>query len=95
MATETTNLVLCADCGREAPHNARGLCRACYKRHERYGNLHRWPRLGVKREFIYRREDFNEMRSWGLSVREAAERLGVNHNTALRYERARLAGGDE
>jgi hypothetical protein len=38
-----------------------------------------------------RREDYADLRAWGISVEEAAARLGVHVRTAWRYERARHA----
>jgi hypothetical protein len=67
---------------------ARGLCWSCYRSANAAGMLP--PALiSNPREATDRRADFAELRSWGLSVADAAARLGVCKRTAERYEAAR------
>jgi hypothetical protein len=35
--------ITCACCGREGPHHARNLVRACWRRHQKHGTLARFP----------------------------------------------------
>jgi hypothetical protein len=41
-----------------------------------------------RRQAEGRREDFAELRSWGLTIGQAAERLGVTIRTGHRYAAA-------
>lgn len=42
--------------------------------------------LAPQTKFEGRLEDYAELRSWGLTRRQAAERMGVTLRTAERYE---------
>jgi hypothetical protein len=70
-------------CGR-TPVHARGLAKSCYDR----SRWHGWPGALPPRPSD-RREDYAELRSWGIGRRDAAARIGVCLRTIDRYE-ARL-----
>lgn len=44
--------------------------------------------LAPQTAFEARLEDYSDLRSWGLTRRQAAERMGITLRTADRYERA-------
>ncbi|WP_435109949.1 hypothetical protein [Nocardiopsis synnemataformans] len=89
-------------CGRTGTHTARGLLPDCYDRALRAGRLTDYPshpmslerRQAAARQMVQgkqaamraRLEDYVELRSWGLSLREAVARLGVTTRTGWRYE---------
>lgn len=63
----------------------RGYCPRCYER----WRIHGFPECGPPPLFAAvagRRADYAELRSWRLTVAEAAARLGVSERTAWRYE---------
>ena len=88
MSTPTTD-VLCLDCGEIGQHHSRRLCTVCYPQRWRSGTLNQFALLTESLPASRRREDFAELRSRRVSVRVAAERIGVSTRTAERYE-ARL-----
>lgn len=91
-------------CARPEPANPfrdgwrRGYCQRCYRRYRRCWR--RWrdagfpesglPQPGRPWQFAAagRHEDYAELRSWGLSLAEAADRMQVTRRTAQRYEAA-------
>lgn len=83
-------------CGRTGRHYGRGLVMACWNREQRNRNLDRYPRTTpeptprpmrlVSESVAGRVADYAELRSWGVSLHEAAARLGVTSRTAHRYE---------
>ncbi|WP_144069894.1 helix-turn-helix domain-containing protein [Nonomuraea indica] len=81
--------VLCACCEELGLHGGRGLCHTCYRRHLAAGTLAQYPRLQTWLSAQGRIADFAELRERGLTVREAAEQIGVSLRTAERYQ-ARL-----
>ena len=95
------NKVPCANCPRVDVNNGRGLCRRCYTRSYRAGHPATVPppideatRNARAQQAIAERrqariEDYTELRDWGLSVRDAAARVGVTYGTGLQYEAAR------
>ena len=72
----------------------RGWCPPCYRRwcdHGKPASGPPTPRQGAGGgPHPGRIEDYADLRSWGLTLAEAALRLGVTKRTAQRYE-ARLA----
>jgi len=76
---------------------ALGYCRACYRRHERAGRPASGPpspvpnsdRVAARNRALRaaRLEDYADLRSWGVSIADAAARVGVSRATAERYER--------
>jgi hypothetical protein len=87
----------CLDCHRPRPHFGRHLCAACYKRRLRAGTLTARPTLMRRttspppqaRPALARFEDYAMLRGpdgGRLTVRHAAERVGVTVRTAWRYE---------
>jgi hypothetical protein len=75
----------------------RGCCGSCYNRWQRHGLTgDRPPPPARSWEFTRaaRLEDYTELRSWGLSARDTAARLGVSPRTVQRYARlARTTNG--
>jgi hypothetical protein len=51
----------------------------------RAGVLGRAARSAIREGRV---EDYAELRSWGLTRAQAAERLGVSYRTAMRYQRS-------
>lgn len=78
--------VLCVCCGGLGRHSGRRLCKTCYSRHHLARTLDRHPVLGYALPKLWRVESYAELRGRGLSVRDAAERLGVSDRTGTRYE---------
>ena len=90
-------------CGQTGPHAARGLLETCYRRALELGEHTRYPKRPVdaqtrqrlndnlRRVHHQRRaarvEDYAELRSWGCTRAEAAERLGVSGRTTVRWNR--------
>lgn len=67
----------CKDCKEFGPIGGRGLCKKrCYGYHYNNGTLEKFPRLTWKRAELL--AEFNLCRARGLSVREAAEKIGVS-----------------
>lgn len=90
----TTVEVECACCGGIGLHQGRALCVACYRWHDKNGTLHKYPPLQTWLSTLARIDDFAEYRARGLSVRAAAEAVGVTKRSGERYEhrlRARQA----
>lgn len=83
----------CARCPRPRRYPTCGLCDPCYQQWRRDGR----PDLGTWQPHVQcstsaesvagRREDYAELRGFGLSVEDAAARLGVHERTGWRYER--------
>lgn len=81
-------------CGRIGANHARGLVDACYQRLRAAGLLYLYPpppsggprtaRLLGERGGE-RAEDYAELRDWGLSRRQAAQRMGVTLRQVDRY----------
>lgn len=74
---------------------AHQLCENCYLRWQRAGfpeevppPLRPWGRV-----YPARLEDYADLRSWGVGLRDAAVRLGVSVRTSERYEKQRKAAG--
>ncbi|WP_162794726.1 hypothetical protein [Nonomuraea lactucae] len=86
---KTTVEVTCWCCGEPGIHGGRGLRRACYSRYLRAGTLDQFPPLKTGLPCLWRLEEYAELRNRRISVRVAAERIGVSKRTAERYE-ARL-----
>lgn len=85
----------CANCKKYQIQNARSLCRPCYGWHFKRGLLELFPRKQWTNQELLEELDF--WRAGGLSVREAAERMGVALTTVRRAvqrakERARASG---
>lgn len=93
----------CRCCGQPRPpwratyHGGRGYCARCYKRWGDHGYPAAGPpppgraglHAGSERSAAGRREDYAELRQLhGLTVLEAAVRLGIVRRTAYRYEAA-------
>lgn len=92
-------------CGRIIPAGRRGrFAVSCYERWQRAGKpasgppppMPAAPQLAIARERstaarLGRLEDYSELRSWGVSVKDAARRTGVTERTAWRYEAVRRA----
>ena len=99
MATVT---ILCPRCGlfRQRKGSFPWCC-ACYQRWCRAGRPDTGPPPPVDRKTCAeraraayqekargRREDYQELRSWGESREQAAGRIGVTERTVWRYDRA-------
>jgi hypothetical protein len=77
-------VIECVCCGQRGSDKGRGLRSACWDRHEAAGTLEQWPvRTG---DATARRAAFKALREGGLSVPEAAARLGVSRKTAEQYQ---------
>lgn len=63
----------CLECGR--PPRVRGLCRACYQRHWRAGNLAGLPRANYARAELL--AEHAHLAADGVSRPEVARRLGM------------------
>ena len=90
-------------CGQSGPHAARGLLEACYRQALGRGEHARCPNRPVdaqtrqqltenlRRVHQQRRtariEDYADLRSWGLTRAQAAQRLGVSDRTTVRWNR--------
>lgn len=74
----------CADCEQVKPILCRGLCVSCWSRHDSAGTLANYGYTAADR-----RRDFARFRRGGLSIAEAAARVGVTYRSGQRYE-ARL-----
>ncbi len=81
----------CHACPAERPEDAsyagwRGpYCATCHRRWQRQGYPEGGPRPSRQRatgSFADRLEDYAELRSWGVSVAEAAGRVGISLRTA-------------
>jgi hypothetical protein len=76
---------------RYAEHVARGLCRACYEQANRAGTLEDYPRGTWARDELL--DEWDRLRAVGVSVVDAAPRLGMTVAALARaLERARKAG---
>lgn len=99
MASE--RIITCKHCGDTKRHGAYGWCHACYTRWDRAGRPEdgppqktsplavlelAWQAHSERRKG--RLEDYQDLRSWGLTVERAARRLGLSERTAWRYEAA-------
>lgn len=83
-----------AGCGEQA--RACGYCRRCYERWHRAGRPQTGPppptprsaRVAARNRAFRaaRLEDYADLRSWGVPVRQAAMRVGVTLATAAIYE---------
>lgn len=83
----TRPLVNCAKCNHDGPHYGRLLCMNCYRSERRAGMLDRWPRVPqTGLPALNRRREYAELRSWGLTMNQAAERMGVCRRSADRFE---------
>lgn len=92
----------CLACPAERPEDAsyagwRGpYCATCNRRWQRQGRPEGGPRPSRQRasgSFTDRLEDYAELRSWGVSVAEAAVRVGISLDAAVRnYEPVVRAG---
>lgn len=95
----TPRIVRCASCDRFGPHKAHDWCSSCYLRWLKAGKPEDGPPSrcpdpvaaaaeGRRRAAHGRREDYQELRSWGETREQAAARVGVCHRTTQRYDRA-------
>jgi hypothetical protein len=76
---------------RYARHTARGLCAACYFRVRHAGHLDDYPRATWTRDELL--DEWEFLRSTGVSVIDAAPRLGMTPAALVRaLERARKDG---
>lgn len=77
---------------RKCAGSAHKLCRSCYLRWRKAGFPDEGPPPPARpweHHLAARREEYAELRSWGVSVADAAERMGVSLKAAKRCE-ARL-----
>lgn len=81
---------VCACCGLEGWHAARGWRHACYQRWVYAGQPAGGP--PAKGAAADRVEDYAELRSWGLTRQAAADRLGLSIRTLQRYDQRLKAG---
>lgn len=75
-----------------------GLCRNCWVRWRAAGFPEDGPSAPVRpweRVYAARFEDYQELRSWDVSVADAAVRVGVSVRTAERYETRLRQGARE
>jgi hypothetical protein len=84
------SVVICSNCGREnQPHAGHGWCSRCYSRWRHAGRPADGPPSSGP---AARREDYYWLRDeQGLTIGQAAERVGICHRTAQRYEARRKA----
>jgi hypothetical protein len=83
--------ITCRACGRTRCHAARGLCRTCHHHARLSGQLADYPRATYTRDEVL--DEWVRLRSAGVSVVEAAPRLGMSVAALARaLERARKAG---
>lgn len=91
--------IRCACCDHFGPHGAHDWCSPCYVRWLRAGQPEDGPPArhpdpveaaaeGRRRAAAGRREDYQDLRSWGTHREMAAQRLGVSLRTTQRYDRA-------
>jgi hypothetical protein len=75
----------CASCGRTGVrlYFSRNLCGTCYNQATASGTLDDYP--PARLTLADRREDYHFLRDQGLSPAEAAPRVGITLQTALRY----------
>lgn len=94
----TKRTIRCACCHRFGPHGAHGWCSPCYVRWLRAEQPEEGPpprhpdpvaaaAEGRRRAAQGRREDYQDLRSWGIRREFAAERLGVSVRTTERFSR--------
>jgi len=57
-------------------HYSRGLCRTCYSNEKYHGRLNDWPLLTRKRDELL--EEWVLLRSAGVPIAQAAERMGIS-----------------
>jgi hypothetical protein len=79
----------CLSCHQVKPHNARGLCVACYKHHVMACSIERFPPL---RNGVSPRARYDGWVASGLTPREYARSLGIwetSLSRSLRIERER------
>lgn len=74
--------MICADCGQEKLHHAKGLCRACY--HHRWYIEHREENLAYQRRW----QDENKER-----LRASRQRQYMKHREERRAEQLRIKYG--
>lgn len=79
----TRRITECIDCRQTRVHHGRGLCAACYRRHEWHGTLDNFERLTYARDELLGEWDL--LRLEGYTRAQAAERLGI---TKARLEKA-------
>ena len=79
----------CLDCGETGSIQGRGLCaQKCYRHHQNRHTLDKFPRTTWKRAELL--AEFDLCRVRGLTVREAAEKIGVTYSALARaIQRAR------
>lgn len=89
-----TGVYICASCTQLLPGSpyARKLCWPCYKAADQEGRLGEWPsaRSGrrSREEIALRHEEYAFFRDGGMTRDEAARRVGITPNTAVKnYER--------
>ena len=66
----------CKQCKVTGRVGGRGLCQICYSKHRYRGTLSKFPRSTWRRTELMAEWELCKLR--GLSVREAAERIGVS-----------------
>lgn len=71
----------CASCEISNPIQARGLCGACYYRHKADGTLDEFPLRRRAGGVVL--EEWEYLRSWGLSNEEIAVKLGITRSSLL------------
>lgn len=97
----SSRIVRCASCDHFGQHGAFEWCSACYQRWKKAGRPSDGPPKALPRQEAAararaayqaaaqgRREDYQELRSWGETREQAAARLGVTERTTWRYEQA-------
>lgn len=81
----------CASCGAATLRVIRGLCDSCFGKARYYGTLADWPRVTRSRDELL--EDYQLLRSDGLSREVIAARLGMHYDSLMRaLVRAARAG---
>lgn len=75
----------CLACGEFKPHNARGLCNKCYKRHASRTSLSEFPPLSDR---VSSRARYNDWAASELSCREYAKLVGIWDTSLARSLRA-------
>lgn len=95
----SSRIIVCRHCGETRRHGSFEMCQTCYVRWDRAGRPDTGPpppqgteaaRAAAREANTAARrgriEDYQDLRSWGLTREAAAQRLGVTVRTAWDYE---------
>lgn len=89
-------IITCACCDLDGRHNGRGLCDACWSRHNDAGTLHYFPLTKSWTARRARLEDYRDLIKTGVRDPDMiARRLGCTIRTVQRYAAEYLASQPE